>query len=1187
MGKTADRNRRSTAQHSPGRSTVLDIPAGREPMLQSVERTGTLSEFIGDMILTAQAAAGLRPPDRTRELQASLAAVTASAIAADVPPDAIGVLAMAGHHKRAADLAAMVAPESRGEAYSRIAIALKNKGQAETAHAAAAEAITAAETYARETGVHYWLERLAYSFRKGGASEWERQVLSALQELGAPGPDDDYHAVELLAGEGDIDGAWEAARGITNSMIRSLALGNIVVGALTQSGRFQDAISAASSVEDRSWALIADIAAIAAENGDVATTTEIVRSVPAEHNQWPVTKAGAVLARVGRAEDAVVLTQFIEDAGVRERAVWDVAATLAETGQTERAARVWTAAASSDHKDYYTAELAKKAAGADDVDGALHMAAAIDDDYYRRQAVAYAAGAALRGGDLRRATALVRVIGRESDEDNAFATVAKDLAASGSFDDADAAIGLIAATRVKTETLVAVASALAAAGDYQRSASRAEEAVQAAGGHVAALIIWARALTLSGEPSSAVAAAERAVATADQARNPEQTADALATWSAALLASGRQEEALAAAERAVAAVDAQDEHWGGDRRWWRDHRAENVAVILAEAGPVEQVVMLASSLAEDYDRDRVLSVVAEKLAQRGLADEAINAMRASPHVSSLSFRARDDVGKIARLLARCGHGDGALRAAYALADAAAPSAHVEYEVARLVDDLARILAENGHVETALATAGKSLPTWNRHAVYTKIAGAVALADDPERAAEIAETHGGHTALAEVAAALADSGRTEQALPIAEHAIHLVLTGSPRMLSTAYAIAMLESLAQSTSDGGPAGVQEESSASGPISSAAVAAAQRTAREAEAITDPAEKITAQASAAVGLALTGDPALMAQATAMARTVAEHARQIDELGQTATALGNAAMVFHLAEDPEMAAKSASQCLTMAAASPFRTASDTAATAAIDVLAGIGHITDAVAGLGSLKDEMNKARALHGIAKRLALSGRTAELSRLVSDRSGLSSIIGTYERIYALTGLGRVLAETGATTLAHQAGSLAEEASSLAGELAQPYEKAVALAGQAGLLAALGRRQEAIDIAQRALDAANKPIGGWRGDVITDAVDVLVRCGRIQDAAEAAKRVPPGERAACIVTVAGSLFGADEKERATALVSEEVAAVRTAGLRSAFYDLICTQLPKHPHLFSAWLGGMEISQISQELATIERWWN
>jgi len=82
--------------------------------------------------------------------------------------------------------------------------------------------------------------------------------------------------------------------------------------------------------------------------------------------------------------------------------------------------------------------------------------------------------------------------------------------------------------------------------------------------------------------------------------------------------SGREDEAYAAARQAAAAVDAEDgTSWASDPQYERKLRAEAVAVILAEAGPSEQAIAVAGSLAEDYDRDEALTKVAAGLARRG------------------------------------------------------------------------------------------------------------------------------------------------------------------------------------------------------------------------------------------------------------------------------------------------------------------------------------------------------------------------------------------------------------------------------------------------------------------------------------------------------------------------------------------------------------------------------------------
>ena len=224
-----------------------------EWMRRSAARTGSLSAFTRDMLRAAQVAADQSPPDRRGELRASLAGVTVASIAAGVPPEALGVLAMAGQAERAMDLATMVEPYSRSDGYYRIATALRTVGDAEAADTAAAKAIAAAVSYTRESGNHYALEMLAYSINNRGTPQWASRALAALQaEASDSGRDYGYLVAEVHASTGDANGAWQAALGIDEPASRDLALKNIVVGALARAGRIQDAIEAAHASRENS-----------------------------------------------------------------------------------------------------------------------------------------------------------------------------------------------------------------------------------------------------------------------------------------------------------------------------------------------------------------------------------------------------------------------------------------------------------------------------------------------------------------------------------------------------------------------------------------------------------------------------------------------------------------------------------------------------------------------------------------------------------------------------------------------------------------------------------------------------------------------------------------------------------------------------------------------------------------------
>ena len=193
--------------------------------------------------------------------------------------------------------------------------------------------------------------------------------------------------------------------------------------------------------------------------------------------------------------------------------------------------------------------------------------------------------------------------------------------------------------------------------------------------------------------------------------------------------------------------------WRSDADYWRERRAQSVAAILAETGSPDHAISVAQSLSEEYDRGTTLKEVASKLARRGLAGPAIEAqqasLRAAPYLTAFPA---EKFGEVIQILARHGHGEGALQAAYAMANVDGASEYVEFDIASMICEAARTLAEYGWVDEALSTVRASRPRWNKPAAFTKVACAVALTGDVRRAVEIAETTVG-LALAQVAAAL--------------------------------------------------------------------------------------------------------------------------------------------------------------------------------------------------------------------------------------------------------------------------------------------------------------------------------------------------------------------------------------------------------------------------------------------------
>ena len=190
------------------------------------------------------------------------------------------------------------------------------------------------------------------------------------------------------------------------------------------------------------------------------------------------------------------------------------------------------------------------------------------------------------------------------------------------------------------------------------------------------------------------------------------------------------------------------------------------------------------------------------------------------------------------------------------------------------------------------------------------------------------------------------------------------------------------------------------------------------QARAIEDPADRIAAEASAAVTLALTKDPDFQAQAAAVARQAVSEAPGIADLGERALALGHAAMAFAYLGETGLAADAAGECLrAVAASSPFGVGQG-GAISALGALMDMGHITEALAGIRSLKTDSAKGSALRAVAGRLGEAFQTEYLLRLAQGNEINDQISKGHDRISTLTEIGRILAEAGETSVALAAG-------------------------------------------------------------------------------------------------------------------------------------------------------------------------
>jgi tetratricopeptide (TPR) repeat protein len=1156
-----------------------------EWMRQSAARTGSLSAFTRDMLLAARAAAAKDPPDRREELRASLAGMTAASIAGAVPPEALGVLARAGQAERALDLARLVQPYFRPDAYYQIATALQAGGDGKAADAAAAKAIAVAVSRDRDSGSDHELGSLLSSMHGSGMTQWAVQAATSFHAEGRLDYLDEYYGslvVEVWAKAGNADGAWRVARRFSESSpsyYKSQAFKTVAI-ALAQAGRAQDAIEAAREAGTESPGLFGEIAAIVAERGEVPATVAVIRSAPeGDDRRQAVGKAGEALARAGRVDDIAELMTALAGPDERRLATYQVARALAGSGEAARAVSMWRAVATEEDKEYFVADLAKTAAEAGDIAGALRIAAAIGDGYSRNKAQTYVACAAARAGDLPRAAEIVRVPGDRYAEDSALAEVVKDLTGHGRFDDAMTLADLITGPGSKAESLTGVAAALTVAGHYPRAAALAEATAEATAhsagpAHARALLAWATAVARSGRPQEAVGIAERAVTAEREGSDKGLLAEALSTWSGALNSCGRADAAAAAAGQAVGLLR---EDGDGDEYFRHGAWAESVAAILAEAGPPADAVAVAQSVDMDFDREKTLGVVAMALAGRGLAGQAIEAARAAVTLSP--YTAEEKLKEVASILARHGHGDGARQAIAALADITGTDGYGAYNQARLASEVAKILAQRGDVDAALSVARDSGPGTRRPAALTEVACAVALAGDVGRATRIAEDVSPQ-ALAKVADALAQAGRTGDALPLAEDAIRQALALPPTFPGTANALASLLSLATVFRPGNEVPAREDPV--GPLH------AIRRAIEDLIATGTADGIPALA-AMERLARTEDPALRDFVVTTASQAVLRAHTIQDPRERVAVLGNAASALAGYGESAKAAAAAGECLAVMSAYESAVNGRTfdgryAPGLAIGVLADVGRAPEALAWIGSLGSDAGKATALTDVAGRMVRNDQTEDLLRFLRDTSVAELIPDADQRISALSSVGIVLAQAGEATVASR---LAEEITGLTGELTEDHAKAIALVDQALLLSALARGAEAASQVRLALAMPRGSIGLWWRNVVIKAVEALAGNGHVEEAAAAAETVRAGNRGAAAAIVGAALLDAGQQDRAIELVGDEFAAACAGGQRDVFYDLLCEHLPRHPDLFRAWLGdGNEIAQTSAELAAIEQWW-
>ena len=378
------------------------------------------------------------------------------------------------------------------------------------------------------------------------------------------------------------------------------------------------------------------------------------------------------------------VAERIEEPQGRARALAEVAAALAQVGETDRARQV--------------------------ADNAASTAERIEKPWLRAWALAEVAAALAQVGETDRARQVADNAASTAERIEepqgrawALAEVAAALAQVGETDWARQVADNAASTAeriekpwLRAQVLAEVAEALARAGHADEALAAAER-IEEPQGRARVLAEVAGALARAGETDRARQVADNAASTAERIEEPQERAQVLAEVAAALARAGHADEALAAAERIEEPQD-------------RARALAEVAEVLAQVGETDRARQVADNAAstaerieEPQGRARALAEVAGALAQVGETDRARqvadNAASTAERIEKPWLRARA-LAEVAAALAQVGETD---RARQVADNAASTAERIEAPWLRtwVLAEVAAALAQAGAIDGAL------------------------------------------------------------------------------------------------------------------------------------------------------------------------------------------------------------------------------------------------------------------------------------------------------------------------------------------------------------------------------------------------------------------------------------------------------------------------------------------------------
>jgi tetratricopeptide (TPR) repeat protein len=708
--------------------------------------------FARDVALAISVAEAKRPPDLFQVIRGSAIYATLSSISNNIPPTALGVMAVLGKPEMALANAALIGePLTRVRAYARIALASARRGDQSEARALLEHAVQAAhrvEGFARGDALASILQDAVRAGDHVVATTVAEQVETLVRE-GAP----DRSLIVALVQAGHAD------RALALLAEREGALDRSLIVALVQAGHADHALALLTAARYDVEAFANLIEALAS-GGEVEKAVATARSLDLAPQDRTMVLAvlSAALAAKGDMRLATEAAHGAADAAETVNPFWDnkgpmlalAVSALAAVGEHDRLMRLVDAAVQAaesvrnPNRMWVLASTARRLARAGQVDRALKIAGRI------------------------------RVTGRSHPsrllvKENALLEMARALARIG---DGERAVHLAEEARRLQNARAALRGTLYVMMlpgiDYSREQLEQEspDLIVAQGLLEAKLID--RAVTVGeaalnpidrdavfGMVSSAQLRAGElghALALADRVQAPPARAQALTDVAQAHLDAGNDAEAARIVDRVVSNAVVIDDPWLSS--WC----LRDVVKGLAELGHADKALIVADALGPGWNKNWMLLSAAGATIRGGddqRADALIGcvmaAARARSDGTSLpDFRAHS-MAYLIRALGQVGRSDRALELADRTIGECEAECEAEPEVDRrsrqfprtavldtTLDMAARALAEVGLLDRALASARAIGNPWERMAALGSLTKAFARAGRDRTTAEIAE-----------------------------------------------------------------------------------------------------------------------------------------------------------------------------------------------------------------------------------------------------------------------------------------------------------------------------------------------------------------------------------------------------------------------------------------------------------------